>query len=123
MKSSPRKYPRTDLPVLCPWNTFEQDIHEIILNAMARAGVHIGTQLSVGDNVSQAAQVIVANEEDIRQYANTKLHRAAQGVLAALGFQGGFMRSAASEIIGDPDFAWVFEVTEHPKGVVCLRNI
>lgn len=120
VKSSLRKYPRTDLRVLDSWDTFQQDIHEIILDAMTRANIPTGSQLTVGDNVSQAAQVImVANEEDIREYANTKLHRAAQGVLAYLGCHGAVMRSAG-EIIGDPDFAWVRDGTEHPKVVVCL---
>lgn len=118
VKSTPRKHPRTNLRELRLWNTFEQDIHEIILKAMADANLPLGTPLTVG--VSEAEQVEVENEEDIREYANTKLHRAAQGVLLNLGHQGRFKRSGAgnNEMVGDPDFGWVRIGTKHPTVVV-----
>jgi hypothetical protein len=115
-RTAPRTYPRTDLRLLRPWTSFEDDIANIIQTAMTSKNISSGMLFDVGNTLSQPSPV--SNEETLRSHANLELHLAVKGVMAVLGYVGKFVVSGSGNIalVGDPDFAWVEGLGKmHPK--------
>jgi len=116
--SSMPAFPRTDLKVFEPWQTFSADIDAAITAAMMTQGIAKGTDITIGEYFRR--RKVVACEDDVHEVANTGLHDAVVDVLDMLGAQGRFYRPGSGQtgIIGDPDFAWLHAGTSYPKLVV-----
>src|SRR5262245_38975087 len=116
-RSTPRRYPRTDLQNLTPWTSFCSDIHGAIQSATIRSCLP-STSFNID---SFQGQAIVASEEEIRGHAMSALHAPVRGVMAKLGVQGRFTAPGGgnSAVVGDPDYSWVMGFAQpHPKVVV-----
>ena len=115
-----RAYPRTDLENFTPWVTFHTEIHDAITTQMANANITPDTEYDIGAMPKKRSTVF--NEEDVRCKAEVQLHDLVVEVLEILGIGGRFMRSDSgnNQIVGEPDFFWLRDLTLHPKVVVCV---
>ena len=126
-KSTPWKYPRTDLNSLVLWNSFPDDIHRAVQSATARVNLD-----SIPIHIDAwRATSFVENEEMIRSHATFALHRPVEQVLGLLGVMGRFILPGGGNvaIVGAPDFSWIGNLPNdelnprpqlHPKLVVCV---
>jgi hypothetical protein len=116
--AEPQKNLRTDLQSFLPWLTFENDIHNAIMAAMAAKKIPIGTQLEI----SKPIQMDDGEGEELGwvYHADCALQHAATVVLRRLGSAGRFKRTSAGnyEIIGEPDYVWDYMGIKHPRIVV-----
>jgi hypothetical protein len=117
-RSTPRRYPRTDLQVLTPWTSFPTDIHQAIQAAAARSHLALGAPLDIH---CWQRQGTVSSEEEIRAHATTALHAPVEDVLTKFRVTGRFTVPGGgnSTIVGHPDYSWVMGYAQpHPKVVV-----
>ena len=121
--SNPRRYPRTDLESLLPWNEFETEIHQVITSHMADMNIPPGAEYDLGAMPKEPQ--VVSEEEDVRSEAKVQLHDLVKEVLRILGIEGRFQRSCAgnNQIIGAPDFSWLRNLSLHPKFVVRITDL
>jgi len=98
-----------------PWASFSADIDYAIRASMAKKGLPVGTELTVGNLL--LVPTVVQNEEGLRSHASLDLNAAAVGVLAKLGIDGWFSLPGTgnSALIGDPDLLWREDGSPQPK--------
>lgn len=73
---------------LTRWTSFKNDIEHDIHSAMRHDNLLPGTQLTVGNSISE--QTLLSNEEGLRAHAFLELNPAVKGVVNRLGVQGRF---------------------------------
>lgn len=106
-----------DLTNFTSWVTSEAEIPQAITTRMADMDIILDAEYDIG-SMSKKRQ-IVSNEEDVRGEAKVQLHDFVLEVLEILKIEGWFMCSDSgnNQIVGDPDFSWLRNLTLHPKKV------
>ena len=116
--SSEWSYLRTDLRTFVHWNDFKTKIHQAITAHMANMNISSSVEFDVGSMLKWPQEV--SEEEDVRSKAKVQLHDLVVEVLEILEIEGKFLRSDSgnNQIVGAPDFSWLWNHTLHPKLVV-----
>ena len=119
IKTSERTYPRTDLANLTPWDSFLEDIHQVIQSTAARANLTSAT-LTIEEPFRKTTYA--ENEEKIRAHAIYALHDPVTQVANMLGVEGRFLIPGCGNtaIIGAPDFSWVVD-RARPRSKLIVR--
>jgi hypothetical protein len=122
IRPEPQRQPRPNLQSLLPWSTFENDIHQAILAAMATKRIPIGRELEVdGLGPTHRRRMIeIRCEEQVRGYAVHRIHDTAADVFDHLEVVGRFRRTTTgyNATIGEPDFVWFSKEIERPTLLV-----
>jgi hypothetical protein len=121
IRPEPPRHPRTNLQSLLPWSAFEHDIHHAVLAAMAVKRIPFGSELELDALPPNSRRMIELRcEEEVRGYADFRIHDTAADVLNYLGVVGHFRRtiSGYNATIGEPDFFWFSEEIERPTLLV-----
>ena len=107
------------------WRTSSHGIHlkRRFTTCMTAMKITPDTEYVIGSMPKK--RDIVMNEEDVRWHAKAQLHDLVNEVLDTLGIEGRFTPpgSGNNQIIGEPDFSWLRNLTMHPKVVVCVLLI
>jgi hypothetical protein len=106
-KATPRKYPRTNLETLMPWDSFPDDIDQVIQSAINHANLPLTPFILDIPTTSR----FVENEKRFHVHATVALHEGVERVLQMFGVNGWFAMPGGGNaaIIGDPDFSWVMD--------------